>query len=266
MDITNMYIQIHNNLIIRPYNNTPSNNSTTQQLNTSTPFQIRSTIIIVCMALIACQAAWCNQGFPVCDNPREVVIMVLLQGYYQAENDKMQRTQHLFNGTITDLYEAPVAEKILVELRHKNDYNTLVAAGWVSLHEEGTAAFDLSAELQDKYHIVIKTRNHLETVSALPVCFSGTATVSYEFTSSDTKAYGNNLAPLGNNRYGLFAGDVNQDGSVDINDLSATIDQVRQGATGYLPEDINGDGSIDINDLSPVIDNVRKGIGVVAPP
>ena len=258
-----MYKIFLNNLIISPCNNAPYNNSTIQQLNNSTPFR---TIITAFIAIMTCQAAWCNQGFPVCDNPREAIITVLLQGYYQAEHDKMQRTQHLLNGEVTDLYAAPVADRILVELRDKKHFNTLVTSGWVDLHEDGTAAFQLSAALQEEYHIVIKTRNHLKTVSAQPVCFAGTATVAYDFTTSDTKAYGNNLALLGNNRYGLFAGDISQDGFVDINDLSVTIDQVRQGATGYLPADINGDGFIDINDLSLVIDNVRKGIGVVAPP
>jgi hypothetical protein len=265
-----MYKLIHNKLIIKHYNNTPLNNSTAQaqscHYNNSTSPRIRITIISTLIAMMAYQAAWCNHGFPICDNPREVIITVLLQGYYLAEHDKMQRVQDMNNGTVTDRYGAPVSDRILVELRHKDNYSTLVASGWTDLLEDGTAAFELITDLQDEYYTVIKTRNHLKTVSAQPVCFSGTDRVSYDFTTSPSRAIGDNQVFLGNGRYGLYSGDVNQDGAVDINDLSATIDQVRKGATGYIPEDINGDGFTDINDLSTVIDNVRKGIVIMAPP
>ncbi len=207
-----------------------------------------------------------DQIVPTGNNPRQVVVEVLLQGFYLPHNDTMQRTQHLSEEALTDRFETPVAERILVELRHKDDYNTLVADRWADLKEDGVATFDLSSDYNGAYYITIKTRNHLETVSASPVCFEGTEPVTYNFTSSAGRAYGNNQACLGNGRYGLFAGDVNQDGYININDLSVTIDQVRMGGMGYLPEDITGNGFVDINDLSPVIDNVRKGIGIKAPP
>ncbi len=210
--------------------------------------------------------AMSDQTFPAGNNPRQVVIEVLLQGFYQPHNDMMQRAQHFSEEALTDRFETPIAERILIELRHKDDYNTLVASGWVDLKEDGTAPFVLSSDLNDEYYITIKTRNHLETVSTTTVCFEGTEPVTFNFTTSADQAYGNNQACLGNGRYGVFAGDVNQDGFININDLSATIDQVRLGGMGYLPEDITGNGFVDINDLSPVIDNVRKGIGVKAPP
>jgi hypothetical protein len=52
----------------------------------------------------------------------------------------------------------------------------------------------------------------------------------------------------------IIAGDVNQDGHVDVLDMASVASQASAFGNGYIAEDINGDGMIDALDLI-IIDN-----------
>jgi len=59
----------------------------------------------------------------------------------------------------------------------------------------------------------------------------------------------------------IVPGDVNEDGSVDISDVTALIDYLLSG-TGTVNTDnadVNGDGSIDISDVTALIDTLLMG-------
>jgi hypothetical protein len=63
----------------------------------------------------------------------------------------------------------------------------------------------------------------------------------------------------------IYAGDINQDGSVDFNDYPDLDIGSSNGDLGYLPCDLNGDASIDFNDY-PLIDlNSSNGIIALTP-
>ncbi|MBK9334391.1 MAG: hypothetical protein IPM96_18780 [Ignavibacteria bacterium] len=71
---------------------------------------------------------------------------------------------------------------------------------------------------------------------------------NYDFTSSISMAYGNNLTLRGN-KYCLFSGDVNQDGTIDLPDGSLIDNDAANFMSGYyLPTDINGDIVVDVSD------------------
>jgi hypothetical protein len=107
---------------------------------------------------------------------------------------------------------------------------------------------------------VIKHRNSIATWSAAPVLFSSQGT-SYDFTTSDTQAYGSNMT-INSGAYLIFTGDINQDGSVDFNDYPSLDVSSSSGDLGYLPFDLNGDASVDFNDY-PMID-VNSSNGVIS--
>jgi hypothetical protein len=105
----------------------------------------------------------------------------------------------------------------------------------------------------DNYYVVIYHRNHLAIMSANAVPLSGTSAL-YDFTSSITQSYADPglgispMADLGDGSWGMFAGDGNADGSIDINDLfDVYYNQVD--TQGYLSGDWNLDTSVDVNDL-----------------
>jgi len=157
------------------------------------------------------------------------------------------------------MYAGNIADLINVELHASGSYGTPVyTVEGVELLQDGTASFDIPADYSSDYYITIKHRNHLETVSANTVSFANLE-VSYNFTTAATQAYGSNMKELESGVYGIWAGDVNQDGFININDSGPTINAVRSGDKGYVATDINGDGYVNINDSGPVINNVRAG-------
>jgi hypothetical protein len=87
----------------------------------------------------------------------------------------------------------------------------------------------------------------------------------YDFTSSQTQAYGNNLA-VKNGKWCIYNGDVNQDGIVDGTDVAAVDNANSAFSTGYLVTDLNGDGIIDGSDLAIIDNNNNAFIAKYLPP
>ncbi|MFN9291116.1 MAG: hypothetical protein ACK6EB_23845, partial [Planctomyces sp.] len=66
-------------------------------------------------------------------------------------------------------------------------------------------------------YIVVTHRNAIQTWSALPVSINGNTT--YDFTTSSSQAYGDNMFDLSTGIFAFFSGDVSPpDGVVDILD------------------------------------------------
>lgn len=123
-------------------------------------------------------------------------------------------------------------------------------------------------ELQtnNSYYIVVKHRNSIETWSASWVA-SNHDTITYDFTSASNKAFGNNLVQIDNSpvMYGIYSGDVNQDGTIDGSDLSLIDNDINIFATGYRSTDLNGDQFIDATDAAIADNNAYMFISVLKP-
>jgi len=118
------------------------------------------------------------------------------------------------------------------------------------------------------YYIVIRHRNSIETWSKSggePFVI-GTP-MSYNFTNIVTKAFGNNMKqvdafPV---RFGIYSGDVNQDGIIDAGDISAIENDASNSVSGYIPTDVTGDDFVDGSDVSIVENNAVNSVGVITP-
>jgi hypothetical protein len=103
----------------------------------------------------------------------------------------------------------------------------------------------------DGVFIVIRHRNHLDVMSSFPLQRNG-GTYHFDFTTGPGQAFGNlPLAELGNNLFGLYAGDANADGNIDPGDKINSWSSMA-GNSGYEPADMNLDGHVgnpDKNDL-----------------
>ena len=66
-------------------------------------------------------------------------------------------------------------------------------------------------------------------------------------------------------KYTIFAGDVNQDGAVDSNDMIPVDNDSSNYLYGYLITDVNGDGVIDSNDMVKIDNNNANYVGTVHP-
>jgi hypothetical protein len=125
------------------------------------------------------------------------------------------------------------------------------------LHTDGslTAVFP-GATLNNSYYVALKHRNSIETWSASPVTIASTS--SYDFSTSLSSAYTDGfndaMKSVSGGKYALYAGDVNQDGTVDLYDAQTTDNGSANLLFGYDASDCNGDGSTDLYDLQ-LIDN-----------
>jgi hypothetical protein len=158
-----------------------------------------------------------------------------------------------------------IADQVNVELHTDGNYSNIAySSGPVNLSTGGIVTInDIPAVSSGPYYITIKHRNSIETTSGAAVSFAG-STISYDFTTAATQAYGDNMKLMGTD-YSIWSGDVNQDGIIDSGDMNP-VENASIGITfGYVPEDVNGDGLVDSGDMN-IVENNSIGIIMVQVP
>ncbi|MEO6693668.1 MAG: hypothetical protein ABIY50_03680, partial [Ignavibacteria bacterium] len=108
------------------------------------------------------------------------------------------------------------------------------------------------------YYLAVTHRNSIETWSKNKISFQDDQ-CNYDFTTSVTKAYGNNLISKGS-KYCIYSGDVDQDDVIDGSDVIAAENAAYNFAQGYLPTDVNGDNITDAGDVSLIDNNAYSTI------
>lgn len=124
------------------------------------------------------------------------------------------------------------------------------------------AAFTFSHAANGNYYIKIIHRNSIETWSSTVQSITS-GIQSYDFTSSSSQAFGNNMIHVDASpvRFAIYSGDIVKDGIVNLNDLLLAYNHAAGFMNGYLSSDVNGDGIVNLADL--VITN-NNSIGFVS--
>ncbi|HRI84815.1 MAG TPA: M14 family zinc carboxypeptidase [Ignavibacteria bacterium] len=115
------------------------------------------------------------------------------------------------------------------------------------------------------YFIMVKHRNSIETWSKAggeEYNFGGT--LSYDFTSSVSQAFGDNMILTGS-KYCIYSADADQNGFVDIGDGTLIDNDAAIFAGGYIPTDLNGDGITDVTDAVFADNNSYNFISKIVP-
>lgn len=213
-------------------------------------------------------------------------INVLLEGLYNN------------NGTLYPAYNEngpnfglDIADLITIELHNSFNYNIIEYSTNAELNPNGNASIQIPNTLNGSYYLTVKHRNSIETTSAQPISFYNSS-ITYSF-DLPSKAYGNNLKMMQTNYvvysgdlnsingigsilpntkqnqntsyYGIYSGDVNQDGVVDTGDMSMVDNSASLFSNGYLPEDVNGDGIVDSQDMTIIDNNMSAFISAKTP-
>ncbi len=109
----------------------------------------------------------------------------------------------------------------------------------------------LNASISDNLFVVVKHRNHLGVLSAIPLTEMG-GTYFYDFTNGPGQAYGTDAQiNLGGGIYGIFAGDADASGTINNDDKNIDWEN-ESGSSGYIQSDLNLDGqanNLDKNDF-----------------
>lgn len=176
---------------------------------------------------------------------------VLIEGFYNPGTNLMRRDTMRFY------------------MRHTSAPYDIIDSAQVYLNNDGTSLTSFS-NLSDGilYYIHLHHRNSIETWSSDAVSFDPlTYQASYDFTDSDTKAFGNNMRLVDNSpvRYAIFSGDVDKNGSVEAFDLSSIDNDAAEFLTGYVQTDITGDDIVEASDLSIADNNAAEFVTAIIP-
>lgn len=159
---------------------------------------------------------------------------------------------------------------VLVELRDANDNSQIIASRAGILLQSGLVVdvdrqtnginfFDIAAD--ENYFVVVRTRHHLAVMSSTATNLQNSA--PYDFTLLANVMGTNQLQPLANgNIYGLFAGDFNSDGVVNVDDFNLFTSELAD-FNDYAHSDANMDRGVTVGDYNLYVPNASM-IGVEA--
>ncbi len=157
---------------------------------------------------------------------------------------------------------------VLVELRDANDNSQIIASRAGILLQNGLVVdvdgqtnginfFDIAEN--ENYFVVIRTRHHLAVMSSTATNLQNST--PYDFTLPENVMGTNQLQLLDNgNTFGLFAGDFNSDGVVNVDDFNLFTAELAN-INGYASSDANMDRGVTVADYNLYVPNASV-IGV----
>ncbi|MBS1517863.1 MAG: hypothetical protein JSS91_07235 [Bacteroidetes bacterium] len=172
-----------------------------------------------------------------------------ISGLYDAENNRLRArdTLRVYQHSVIPPYNVVDSSSAIID--------TLTFRGIFNFKNATTGI----------YYTVVKYKNGLETWSRLGGdSLKRGSQVSYDFTDDSTKAFGNNLQKKGN-IYCIYNGDVNQNGIIDLADLTLIDNSIRNFISGFSVEDVNGDNFVDLTDAQLTDNLALSFISVIRP-
>lgn len=221
-----------------------------------------------------------SNGTPDDCEPVEVSIKVMLEGAYDASTGLMRTNlsslgliplnhpynvaPYNYNGSeYINSLPANMVDWILVTARtgltNASDIETKVGlllenGDIVSTDGVSPLVFDL--DVGDNYHFVVRHRNHLDIMTANMT--DRNIQMNYDFTTAINMAGGPfQQGLLSNGKVGMFAGDINQDLTIQITDISFWLANPAVLNT-YNNVDLNLDGHVQVSDHDTWFPNKAK--------
>jgi hypothetical protein len=195
-----------------------------------------------------CSAASSPQVVTVNNCNVSLQLKLFIQGYYDQASTMLPVLLNQLASTDNTL-----TDTILVELHNALYPFDLALSKKAVLHTDGSAVCTFNYVngnyyLGNLYYVAIRHRNGLLTWSANPIAFDST-TVVYDFSSSSSKAYGDNMLEVEPGVWAMYSADLNQDQNVDLLDMPILEADIAEYMFGYAATDLNGDGNTDLLDV-----------------
>ena len=173
--------------------------------------------------------------------------------------------------TVSSIPNGDIVDWILIELREtpggpaSATGGTMIAQKAAFIKNDGSVvALDGSSDIKfyvtitQNLFVVVYHRTHLGIMSATPLIGVGNL-YSYDFTSGASQAYLNGQKNLGGTIYGMFGGDCNPDGNINVGDY-VNVWSLEVGTTGYKAGDCNLDVQVDNKDKNDIwVPNIGTG-------
>jgi hypothetical protein len=192
-----------------------------------------------------------------CVTGKVVNLTILVQGYYTGGSTMSSVKLNQWDGVSAEPTATEV-EDITVELHDAVDYS-LVDTAVGTLQTDGTLTVTFNTAAAGSYYVAVKGVNIIETWSATPQTV-GSVTLSYDFSSSSSQAYGDNMIEVETGIWAFYSGDLNQDLTIDSSDSDSLLNDVSNSNFGVLATDLNGDGSVDPSDTDIFFPNLENSV------
>jgi len=192
-----------------------------------------------------------NNGPPPPVFLTKINLEILLEGFYFPLFNQLSR-----NDTITVYLRNALSPYALID-SSKEIIDSLSLSGLFTFNDAPTGT----------YYITVKHINSIETWSkdGGEYLINDGSIYNYNFTASNTQAYGNNLKLKGS-KYCIYSGDVNQDGYITLLDVIPIYNDAINFLSGrYIVTDLNGDGIVDLTDVTLCYNNSTNFIRVRRP-
>jgi autotransporter-associated beta strand protein len=197
----------------------------------------------------------CDDTNPTLTNncPTIVNLTMFIEGYYIGANtmNSVKLNQDLVS-------PADEVEDVTVSLHDATTY-ALVANTTATLYTDGTLSASFDTAPTGSFYIVLLGRNFVQTWSATPQTV-GTTPLTYDFTTSASQAYGDNMKEVETGVFAFYSGDINQDNAVNGPDYTDLVTDIENTNFGELATDLNGDGVVDGSDTTTYINNTENAI------
>jgi hypothetical protein len=173
--------------------------------------------------------------------------------------------QGFYRGT-PDVYSG-IPDTIRVYL-HRVDFPNVIVDSVKTLIDAFTSMNPTySRALTGTYYVAVKHRNSIETWSASGQAFTRGNIFNFDFINQGA-AYNNNQFQVNvpNNFWGFFGGDIDQNGFVDLSDVTAVNNDANLFASGYVVSDVTGNNATDLSDVLLTYNNNANFVQKQTPP
>jgi hypothetical protein len=177
-----------------------------------------------------------------------------IEAYFDSTTGMMRSVRNNQDG----LSPFNEVEMVTVELRNSSNY-LVIATTNAMIERTGLLSAAFQSVPDGSYHIAIKGRNMIQTWSAAPHNI-GLLPLTYDFTTSASKAFGNNMKEVAAGVWAFYSGDINQDEGVDNSDADALLSDIENYSSGVFATDLNGDGGVDNLDTDAFFSNLENYI------
>ncbi len=220
--------------------------------------------------LYAAQAAAKNQ-LPASTNPlSRASVKLFLGGAYNAATNLMLNKFKTGGSLATHFSLAAIpanaVDSINIEIRNAANAAAagirmylpawLLTDGTIRDFTDTTKSYVEFPTPAGDYYLVVRHRNHLAVMSAQTQPLSSATPAAYDFTNSQSSAFGVSPLQQVGSKFVLYPGDANGSGNISSADAIAILGMLN--TSGYTINDINLSGIVSTADANIVFGNVNK--------
>lgn len=190
----------------------------------------------------------------ICGNGNSASVFTVLSGTPMLNITLFIEGYYLGGGQMISVLGAGICDTVTLELHNNLSPFNLIYSVKSTINTIGNGTFILPGSVYNtNCYVAASTRNSIKAWSAMPLFIDMNS--NYNFSTTTTNTFGNQIKNLGDGKFALYSGDVNQDGQISIDDFNLIRNATQLFTSGYLTVDLTGDNLIESSDFSLMENN-----------